>query len=172
MLIYQIVMGRMGSRHDRSRPVSSKEVLMEKTSLSFLKLAVAAVIALCVSVTSASAESLKATFTLPYEVHWGKAVLAPGPYTITFDSLSGPAIVRTSAGGGRVIVIPKTTGQAMNDQPSALIVTATESGHTVRYLNLREVNVSLGYHVFTKAERNLGRKAAGPEAVSILMARQ
>ena len=145
---------------------------MEKTSRTFVKLAVAAAIAICVSASSASAQSLKATFTLPYEVHWGKAVLPAGPYSITFDSLSGPAIIRTSTGGDGVLVMPVTTGQAMNGQPTGLIVTAIENEHVVRYLNLREANVSLGYHLFTKSERNLAGKVVEPEAVAMLMARK
>jgi hypothetical protein len=131
-----------------------------------------AAIAICMSASSASAQSLKATFTLPYEVHWGKAVLPVGPYSITFDSLSAPAIIRTGTGGGGVLVMPVTTGEALNDQPSGLIVTATENEHIVRYLNLREANMSLGYHLFTKSERNLVGKVVEPEAVAILMARK
>jgi len=69
-----------------------------KKATTILKLAVAAAIAVGASVAPASAQSLKGTFTLPYEVHWGKAVLAPGPYTISIDSVRGPAIVRTSTG--------------------------------------------------------------------------
>lgn len=145
---------------------------MTKRSLTFLKLAVAAAIGICLSASSASAQSLKATFTLPYEVHWGKAVLPAGPYTITFDSLSAPAIIRTRNGGDGVLVMPVTTGQAMDDQPSGLIVTATENERVVRYLNLREANVSLGYHLFTKSERNRAVKVVEPEAVALLMARK
>jgi hypothetical protein len=133
---------------------------MKKTSFTFLKLALAAAIAICLSVTSASAQSLKAAFTLPYEVHWGMAVLPAGSYTITFDSPSGPAIVRTRTGGSGVLLMPVTTDQAMNDQPDGLIVTTTENGHIVRYLNLREANVSIGYHLFTRSERNLVSKSS------------
>jgi hypothetical protein len=134
--------------------------MKKKTSLTFLKLALAAAVAICVSVTSASAQSLKAAFTLPYEVHWGMAVLPAGSYTITFDSPSSPAIVRTSTGAGGVLLMPVTTDQAMNDQPDGLIVTTTENGHIVRYLNLREANVSIGYHLFTRSERNLVSKSS------------
>ena len=59
---------------------------MKKARLTFLKLAVAAAIVTGVSVGSARAQSLKATFTLPYEVQWGKAVLPAGPYTVTAPS--------------------------------------------------------------------------------------
>src|SRR2546428_7748156 len=85
-------------------PVRSKEVHMKKARLTFLKLAVAAAIVTGVSVGSASAQSLQATFTLPYEVQWGQAVLQPGPYQITFDSVNAPAIARTPTGRGVALV--------------------------------------------------------------------
>jgi hypothetical protein len=145
---------------------------MKKTSLTPLKLAVAAAIAICLSVSSASAQSLKGSFTLPYEVHWGQAVLPAGPYTITFDRLDGPAIVRTGTGEGRALVMPVNIDKAKKDQPSALLVTRIENEHVVRYLNLCEANVSFVYRPFTKSERNLVSKIDEPEAVAILMARK
>ena len=146
---------------------------MTKTTSSFLKLAVAAAIALCVSVTTASAQSaLEGSFTLPYEVHWGKAVLTPGVYTITFDTMRGPAIVRTSTGQGRAILMPVPIDKSMKDQPSALIVSRVENQRVVRYLNVRESDVSFAYRPFTKSERKLVGSADKPEAVAILMAQK
>lgn len=140
--------------------------MKKMTSLTFLKLAVAAS-AICLSVSSASAESLNASFTLPFEVHWGKAVLPAGPYTITFDSLYGPALVRAGT-EGRALVMPVTISEAMKDQPSALVVTRIENGYDVRYLNLREANVSFGYRLFKESERKVVGKIDKPEAVAIL----
>ena len=143
-----------------------------KKATTFLKLAVAAAIAVGVSVGPASAQSLKGTFTLPYEVHWGKAVLAPGPYTISIDSVRGPAIVRTSTGAGRALVMPLTVDKAMKDHPSALLITKVENERVVRYLNFREADTSLVYRPFTKSERNLVGQLGEPEAVPILMAQK
>ncbi len=145
---------------------------MMKARLTFLKLAVAAAIVTCVSVGSASAQSLKGTFTLPYDVQWGKAVLPAGPYTITFDSLQRPAIVRTSTGSGRAIVMARAVGKAMKDQPTALIVSKIENQHVVRYLNLRDVDTVLEYRPFTKSERTLVGKIGEPEALPIRMAQK
>ena len=78
---------------------------MMKTSLTFLKLAVAAAIAICLSVNVASAQSLKGTFTLPYDVQWGKAVLPAGPYKVTFDSsypTGGEAVTAGNFGLGKI----------------------------------------------------------------------
>jgi hypothetical protein len=145
---------------------------MKKASLTFLKLGVAAAIAICLSVGSASAQSLRGTFTLPYEVHWGVAVLPAGSYTITFDSLRGPAIVRTRTGEGRALLTPMTIDKAMKEQPSALLITRIENDHVVRYLNFREAGVSFVYRPFTKSEGKLVGKIDESEAVPILMAQK
>jgi len=144
---------------------------MKKSMIGFAKLAVAAAIAVGASVGPASAQSLKGTFTLPYDVQWGKAVLPAGPYTITFDSLRGPAIVRTSTGRGLVIVMARSVDKAM-DQPSALLITTIENQHVVRYLNLREVDTAFAYRPFTKSERKLVGQLGEPEAVPIRMAQK
>jgi len=145
---------------------------MKKSRLTFLKLAVAAAIVTGVSVGPASAQSLKGTFTLPYEVQWGKAVLPAGPYTITFDTLHGPAIVRTSTGEGRAIVMARIVDKAMKDQPSALLVTKIENQRVVRTLNLREADAAFVYRPFTKSEGRLVSTLDESEAVPILMARK
>jgi hypothetical protein len=145
---------------------------MKKARLTFLKLAVAAAIVTCVSVGSASAQSLKATFTLPYDVQWGKSVLPAGPYTVTFDSLRGPAIVRTSTGAGRAIVMPVTLDKAMKDQPTALLISKIENQRVVRYLNLREADTSFVYRPFTKSERTLVGQLDESEVVPIRMAQK
>ena len=145
---------------------------MKKARLTFLKLAVAAAIATCLSVGSASAQSLRATFTLPYEVSWGKAVLQPGAYAISFDSIQGPALVRTATGRGVVLVRPNSVGLAMKDQPSALLITRTETGRVVRSLNIREADMIFVYKPFTTSERKLLGQVEVIEALPILMAQK
>lgn len=145
---------------------------MKKAMIGFAKLAVAAAIAVGVSVGPASAQSLKGTFTLPYDVKWGKAVLPAGPYTVTFDSLRGPAIVRTSTGRGVAIVMARSVDKAMDDQPSALLITKIENQHVVRCLNLREVDTAFVYRPFTKSERSLVGKVDESLAVPIRMAQK
>src|SRR5260221_1994756 len=93
------------SADGKHRP--SKEVLMQKkASLTVLKLAVAA-IAICLSVRPASAQSLNASFTLPYEVHWGQAVLPGRSFTSAVASVY-PSAVRWCGKDGRDIVMALT----------------------------------------------------------------
>jgi|ERR1051326_7267327 hypothetical protein len=41
----------------------------------------------------ASAQNYKGKFTLPVETHWGAAVLQPGEYTISTDSVGPTAVI-------------------------------------------------------------------------------
>jgi len=55
----------------------------------------------------------------------------------------------------------------MKDQPSGLLITGSRTGTTFAYLNLREENVSLGYHLFKESERKLIAKSDKPEALAL-----
>jgi len=145
-----------------------------KRTPNVLKLWVVAVAAVAASALSgtASAQSLvKGSFTLPYEVHFGKAVLAPGAYIITMDSARGPATIRTSTGAGRALVMALAIDRARVDLPTALLISQRENQHIVRSFNWREGDAAFVYEPFTKAERRLG-KIDDSVAVPILMAQK
>jgi hypothetical protein len=143
-----------------------------KKALNVLKLWVVAAVAAAALSGTASAQSLvKGSFTLPYEVHFGKAVLAPGSYTITMDSTRGPATIRTSTGAGRALVLARSVDKAMTDQPTALLISQRENQRIVRSFNWREGNVAFVYVPFTKAERKLADNADSV-VVPILMAQK
>jgi hypothetical protein len=148
------------------------EVIMKRT-LAVLKLGVVAAVATCLSGGTANAQSLvKGTFTLPYEVHFGRAVLPAGPYTISMDSVRGPAIVRTAAGSGRAMVLALYVEDSLKDQPTALLITKHENERFVSAFNWRGGNTAFVYTPSTKAERKLLGKIDDAVAVPILMAQQ
>jgi hypothetical protein len=151
-----------------------KEALMKKASFNFLKLAVAAAIAVGLSVGSASAQPLvKGTFTLPYEVHWGKAVLPPGHYSITIDDARRPALVsNTLTGERRALVMARALGDAMKGEPTALLITKIENQRFVRSFNWREGNQNFIYRALTKTERTQLGSASELVTVPILMAQK
>jgi len=143
---------------------------MKSIGLTFLKLSAAVLAVLAVSESSASAQSLTVSFTLPHEVTWGKSVLPAGDYTITVDSPRRPALVRSQAGQGHALVLPTTVNPAIGDQPSALILGQGEKGQEVRYLNLREANVSLGYGL-GKPGRKVARRSEPEPSYAALTAK-
>lgn len=147
---------------------------MKKANCNYLKLAVAAAIAVGLSVGSASAQPLvQGTFTLPYEVHWGKAVLPPGHYSITIDDARRPALVsNTLTGERRAFVMAGAVSDAMKGQPTALLITKIENERRVRSFNWREGNQSFIYRALTKTELTQLGSASEPVAVPVLMAQR
>jgi hypothetical protein len=151
-----------------------KEALTKKASFNFLKLAVAAAIAVGLSVGSASAQPLvKGTFTLPYEAHWGKAVLPPGHYSITIDDARRPSLVtNTLTGERRAFVMARALSDAMKGQPTALLITKIENERFVRSFNWHEGNQGFIYRALTKAELTQLGSESEPVAVPVLMAQR
>jgi len=80
----------------------------------------------------ASAQNYRGKFTLPFEAHWGPAVLQPGEYTISTDVLGGTPVIFL-AGNGRTASI--FTGPVEFSQPSdvrgQLEVTEVNGTHVV-----------------------------------------
>jgi hypothetical protein len=141
-------------------------------SFNFLKLAVAAAIAVGFLVGSASAQPVvKGTFTLPYEVHWGNAVLPPGHYSITIDDGRRPAMVINTLTQQIAFVMARALDDATKGQPTALLITKTENARFVRSFNWREGNQSFIYQAPAESERTRLGSASEPVAVPILAQR-
>jgi glucose/arabinose dehydrogenase len=87
--------------------------------------------AVCLAVTPASATTLfKGTFTVTTEVHWGKAVLPPGDYSLELDE------------SARTMII----SDAHTNKPVALEMVSIESGARNADSRLRLVGAQ-GQHV-------------------------
>jgi hypothetical protein len=115
---------------------------------------------------------VKGTFTLPYEVHWGKAVLSPGHYSIAIDRADRPALVTTPTGKVLAYVMARSFDDAMTGQPTALMITKAETQRFVRSFNWREGNRCFIYRAFTETERKQLESATDVEAVTIRTAQR
>jgi hypothetical protein len=145
---------------------------MKNASLKVVKLLVAAAVVVGSLSGTARAQALKGTFTLPYEVHWGDAVLSAGSYSITMDSVRGPALVTPTVGRGPGLVIFGSLDSASPGRPTGLLVTRIEDARIVRSFNWREGGKNFVYKPFTKAEHEIFAKASGSEAVPVAMAKK
>ncbi len=146
---------------------------MKKPRFTFLKLGVVAAIATGLSVGSASAQPVKGTFTLANEVHWGKAVLPPGHYSITFSDAGRRALVsNVRTGEFGAVVTAQALDDAMPGQPTALLIREVENQRFVRSFNWREGNQSFIYRALTKTELTQLGSASEPVAVPLLMAQR
>ena len=61
-----------------------------------------------------------------------------GSYSITMDNVRGPALLTTTDGRGRCLVLAAAGRFGNHGQPTGLLITRIEGERTVRSLNWRE----------------------------------
>jgi len=109
-----------------------------------------------------------ASFTLPFEAHWGAKVIPAGDYTIRVrigERLEPPLVC--SADGKIAFYTPFPRRQPSDKGPAALFVVASGKGHMVRSLNLPKSGLSLVYQPTTNAEREILAKAEQVQPVQL-----
>jgi len=126
------------------------------------------------SAVSAQSANLQGKFRLQHEVHWGKAVLAAGDYSLTVDSRFSPentiyVIVRSAE--GTHVAVAMATATAKAEPGGNFIFIANDGTRRVRLLNLPDQNLSLGFGPLTKRDREL-IYAARAEVVPVIVAKK
>ena len=71
---------------------------------SIFTAAVLSLTAACI-VLPANAQSYRGTFTLPFEAHWGMAVLPAGTYTLSTNAPANASIIDVRGNGKQVMVL-------------------------------------------------------------------
>ena len=144
--------------------------MSRKRSGTVVKLLIVAAAVVGSFAETASAQVVRGTFRLPYDVRWGGTVLPAGEYSIVVDSLSRPAIIRSATGRSVAFVLAGSVDRAMKGRDTSLLLSRTESEPVVRVFNWREGNLAFVYKSFTKGERERLAQAGNVQAVPILMA--
>jgi hypothetical protein len=115
-------------------------------SLSLVGTIAAAVGTLCLFGSLASAQSaIKGEFTLPFEVHWGRAVLPAGQYSFDMASLRTPEVIQVRGEGVNVMLMAQATGDRPTPTDSALVLVRQGDKSVVRSLRLAPLGISLYY---------------------------
>jgi hypothetical protein len=140
---------------------------LHRTSLAIL---FGVLIGTCVFAVAANAQpSFAGKFTLPYEVHWGQAVLAAGQYSIRMNSVAGPAMV-TSADGSRTVYTQFPTIADSDKGGTRLTITNLGNERKVRSLNLPALGKLVIFAPLTQSEREEIAKAGQTIAVPVVTA--
>ena len=127
-------------------------------------------IATCAFTFAANAQpTFAGKFTLPYEVHWGQAVLAPGQYSIRMNSVAGPAMI-TSANGDRTVYTQVPTIADSDKGGTRLTITNLGHERKVRSLNLPELGKLVIFAPLTQSEREEIAKAGQTNTVPVVTA--
>ncbi len=120
-----------------------------------LVLLVLALLAVCFNADRASAQDFVGKFTLPLEVHWGKAVLPAGNYRLEHNSMRRPDLVTVRGAKQTVMALP--VSQSFNADESAkssLLLARVKGKAVVRVLVLKELGMEFRYP-WPKGERVL-----------------
>ena len=130
--------------------------------VEILLLGLAAAI-LCPALASAQLAATHASFSLPFEVRWGKAVLSPGQYTLTLDTASASGVVSIRGNDKTAILIAQSFSDKDSSGRSSLVLVRSGGVYTVRALDLGRLGVF--YYWPPKGETPLARNAKGNEHV-------
>ena len=96
-----------------------------------------------------NAATMRGTFKLPAEAHWGKMVLAPGDYefVVDTDSASRMITIRSKATGWSGMVMATGFSDAPAASGSTLTLAKYEDGEYVQTLYLTEAGVALNFQM-------------------------
>jgi hypothetical protein len=134
-----------------------------------LRLFAVVLLAACAFAPSANAQSFSGKFTLPFETHWGKKVLPAGKYTMSLNSQTSVALIR-SEDGETVGFTPIPITVSSHKGAAALSVMVRGNERIVRSLNLPAHGVTLIYTPATSAEREILAKADEVVTVPVVTA--
>jgi hypothetical protein len=111
--------------------------------------------ALAVGLTAsqANAQNTKGTFNLPFQAHWGNAVLEPGNYTILLPSESSMSPILSVSGQGKTIMLLIGMSGKTESDRSYLRVENIGQAHVVRELTYGPTGRLLRFSV-PKSVRN------------------
>jgi len=130
--------------------------MMKSTrSLKFARILLLAGLAAGLSASLAHAQQYEGKFTLPFEAHWGTAVLPAGDYTFRVNANEDPYMVSVSQ-ERQIVALILTSGATKGEVAgsSALIAVRNAGNYRIRALRLAEAGVVLEYSP-PKAERQL-----------------
>lgn len=130
------------------------------------------VLASCMLTAGVNAQaSFVGKVTLPYEVHWGQAVLPPGDYSIRMESTKGMAKISSAT---RNVAVYTNLATIADNESGGTYLTITSQGRErrVRSLNLPEAGELVIFAPLTKSEREYFAKSGQITTVPVIIAKK
>jgi hypothetical protein len=132
-------------------------------------------LATCLSASSARAQSrLNGMFTLPYEVHWGQAVLPAGDYLLSITTTGNPAIViiEDAKTGRRVATVAPSIREYAAGGKSALLIGHRGTQVVVHSFRAAELGMVFISDPALAHERAVRKEARETQVVPVLQAKK
>lgn len=117
-------------------------------------------LAIALGMGASQAYAQKATFHLPYEAHWGRAVLHPGNYTLTApESTSVSHIFYLQGAAGTQMAVPRIVGTGVASSHSYLKLVNVDGTYYVQEYASTSTGTSLKFAIPKATHRNLSAEA-------------
>jgi hypothetical protein len=148
---------------------------MKSNFSRILAITAIALIAVCASATSASAQgAFKGTFTLPDDVKWANATLPAGDYSFMLQSAAVPYRIVLQGPTGGAFILTAASDKRDDGDSSRLTVERRGATRFVSDIYLADLGLHLYYQApsIPKGERMLAQGPASTEQVLIAMAKK
>ncbi len=149
-----------------------KSTIIRRTAKTTLFATV--LLAICFSASSANAQSaFDGKFTLPYEAHWGQAVLPAGDYLLSITTTGYPAmvIIQDAKSGKRVASVAPPIRQDATGE-SALLIGTRGTQRVIHSLRVAELGVVFVSDPALAHGRAVREEARNVEAISVEVAKK
>jgi hypothetical protein len=122
--------------------------------------------------STAPLAAVQGKFTLPYQVHWGNAVLPAGEYLLAFTQDQTPALISIrDAKTLRSVAYEPTSIREDGKGESALVIGARGDRHVVESLRIKELGETFVFRP-PSADRQETEEARQTQTVPILAAQK
>jgi hypothetical protein len=131
-------------------------------------------LATCLSASSTRAQSaFEGKFTLPYEAHWGQAVLPAGDYLLSITTTGNPAmvVIQDAKSGRRVASVAPPIRQDATGE-SALLIGTRGTQRVIHSLRVAELGVVFVSDPALAHGRAVREEARETQVVPVLQARK
>lgn len=116
--------------------------------------------AIALGLSASIAKADEATFNLPFQARWGRAVLPPGEYTLSVPSaVSGIQVFTLTGNGKTVLFAPSGISYGTQSDRSYLELVNAGGVYTVREFNFGVTGKSFRFPVPKTAANDKGGKA-------------
>ncbi|MGD0222583.1 MAG: hypothetical protein ABSF71_09600 [Terriglobia bacterium] len=143
-------------------------------SSKLVKFVVLALLTTCIGASLASAQTAAGKFSLPFEVRWGQAVIAPGNYSFTVNSSgSSPAntVFVRGENGSPCMIVPLAHDYSFSGKNELIVERQGDRG-TIRTLRLADVGLVLFFPAPRTEGQILAQAPVLTQRLPILMAKK
>lgn len=123
--------------------------------------------ALLLTPAISQAQDAGGKFNLPFEVHWGNAVLSPGDYTFTIISSKRFYFLNVRSKTASTLILPLIIDKGTVSEPSQLKVARIGQEHFIESFAFKELGITFRFSLPSSKGGVLVSSSAQPSRLSV-----